>query len=75
MASPEVFEHEEEMRHGREARTDWNSYHSAFEAPDATYHNRPDCVYGAAIDEDSLRAGTADRPLCDACRNAEHPAK
>lgn len=75
MGSSEQFEHEEEMRHGREARKDWNSYHSAVETPNACYHNRPDCIDGATIDEEVLREGTADRPLCEACRSAEHPAR
>jgi hypothetical protein len=63
------------IRHGVEARADWREYYSALEAADARYHNRPDCVVGAAIDDVNMRWGTADRPLCDTCHSAEHPNK
>jgi hypothetical protein len=66
---------EEQARHGREARSDWRAYHSALESDAPTYHNRPDCIQGAAIEEEDLIEGTADWPLCDNCRSAEHPSK
>jgi len=61
------------ISHGIEARSDWRAYHSAIEEADPRYHNRPDCVDGAAIEDENIREGTADRPLCDKCHSAEHP--
>ena len=74
MSKTTSIAHEEEMRHGSEARADWDSYHSAIATPDPRYHNRPSCPEGAAIDDDSLRMGTDGRTLCDGCRQAEHAA-
>jgi hypothetical protein len=57
------------------ARADWRAYHSAIEEADPRYHNRPDCVVGAAIEDENIREGTADRPLCEKCHSAMHPDK
>lgn len=63
------------IRHGVEARADWRAYYSAAEEADPRYHNRPDCVDGAAIEEENIREGTDHRPLCDKCHSAEHTNK
>jgi hypothetical protein len=63
------------ITHGIEARADWRAYHSKIEEADPRYHNRPDCVDGAAIEDENLLVGTGDRPLCDKCHSAEHPNK
>jgi hypothetical protein len=61
------------VSHGIEARADWRAYHSALEEADPRYHNRPDCVDGALIEDENIREGTDARPLCDKCRSSEKP--
>lgn len=63
------------IRHGLEARKDWAAYHSASQEADPRYHNRPDCRDGLQIKEESIRAGTDGRPLCDKCRTAERSTR
>jgi hypothetical protein len=60
---------------GLAARADWRGYHSAIEEADPRYHNRPDCVDGAAIEDENIREGTDGRPLCEKCHSAMHPDK
>lgn len=59
-------------RHAVEARADWRAYYSAVEDKDPRYHNRPDCVDGAAIREADIREGTGHYPLCEKCHTAQH---
>jgi hypothetical protein len=63
------------IRHGIEARKDWDSYYTISEEAPPRYHNRPDCEDGSEIDDKSIRAGTGNRPLCEKCRMAEKPAR
>lgn len=63
------------IRHGLEARADWRAYYSVIEEANPTYHNRPDCVDGAAIKDESIREGTDNRPLCEKCHTAQHTNK
>lgn len=62
---------EDQIRHGNEARKDWDAYHSVVAGPDPRYHNRPDCPEGSQIKDADIRAGTAYRPLCDWCRKGQ----
>jgi hypothetical protein len=66
---------EDQIRHGVEARKDWSAYHSTLEGADPRYHNHPRCPEGAQIREADIRPGTAMRPLCDWCRQAQQPVK
>jgi hypothetical protein len=63
------------IRHGIEARKDWAAYHTTSEEAVPRYHNRPNCEDGSQIKEESIRAGTDGRPLCDKCRAAEKSTK
>lgn len=65
---------DELIRHGLDARKDWEAYHSAVKSADPRYHNRPDCADGSLIGDDDIRAGTDMRPLCEKCRSTEKPA-
>jgi len=55
------------IRHGVEARKDWDAYHTAVEEERPRYHNRPDCEDGSKIADKDIRPGTGSRPLCDKC--------
>ncbi len=63
------------IRHGVEARKDWSAYYTITEEAFPRYHNRPDCVDGAAIEDKNIRAGTDGRPLCDKCRSFQRGAE
>jgi hypothetical protein len=63
------------IRHGIEARKDWNSYHTASAEPFPRYHNRPDCEDGSVMPDKDIRAGTDGRALCDKCRQAQRVSR
>jgi hypothetical protein len=66
--SPEM---DDLIRHGIEARKDWRAYHTAAEEAHPRYHNRPECWDGSLIEDNDIREGTDDRPLCDECRSSK----